>query len=130
MKDALGNQVYKLSQERVVRFTNCNPKYDPQGFCYNLLLTHKPFAREQEIVPEGNNYFVKCITEGLISSTACLDDLLIKYSKYHMWSLTQLDSIKYGMAAQLDTDAIWLQIPDPDEEPITPEQAAAGKNQL
>ena len=57
MVDNLGNRVYKLKESRVIRTSDPHPASQSGAFFYEMLLNHRPFTDEAEILPKDGNYF-------------------------------------------------------------------------
>jgi hypothetical protein len=65
-----GQRVFRLSEPRMVRFTDFNPAVNPEGFFYNLLLRKVPFRHEPSLLSEDNasqTYYEECQRRALFT---------------------------------------------------------------
>lgn len=91
------NNVYRVTGPRVVRFTNCHPVKNPEGFCYNLLLSHIPFRLESELQGQDGTYFSRCVELNLISSMDDLEEHLIQYCYEYFHDMDTIQAMVEGM---------------------------------
>lgn len=114
--DRLGNSVWRLSQPRIIRRPIPYPTNPNQGFYYNLLLDHVAFRSERELMPENSNYFAECVRRGIFTSTPQLNEHLLAYAKYNLYSETTLEKLQGKVTATCHATAMHaLGMQDPED---------------
>ncbi|GAX85817.1 hypothetical protein CEUSTIGMA_g13232.t1 [Chlamydomonas eustigma] len=94
-RDSRGGYVYEREPSTIVRFTDYNPKYSPEGFFYNLLVGKLPLRDEAMLMPhdQGGSYLSQChltldpTREGrhILEDEEDLMNHVQEYSERHMY---------------------------------------------
>lgn len=86
-RDPQGHDVTS-KDNRLVRFTDYNPKSQPEGFFYNLLLDRISFRNECELISETNcrqSYFTECIIRKIITSEDDIEEYTRAFCKRNLY---------------------------------------------
>jgi hypothetical protein len=108
--DQLGNKVYQLHQERVVRFTEFCPQYVANEFFFKHMIMYEPFHTEQYMLSKDGNYYNECIRRGILNSTRDLEKVLEAYCQYHMSEDSQFDILCRGLTNRLGLEHLQMDI--------------------
>jgi hypothetical protein len=105
--DQAGNHVWLLAEPRIIRRSISSPTSSNQSFYYNLLLDHIATRAERDIVPLDRDYFRHCIACGIFTTTAALDEHLLRYAEYNLWDEVKLNNLRQRVTTSLaDAEAL------------------------
>ncbi len=104
-EDMAGKHVYRLRDRRLVRFTDYSPSSNSEGFFYQLLLSHVPFAIEADLITEGNNaeapYMYECIIRGVFNTADELEHHVNEYARLHLYDAQYRVQLYESLTASL-----------------------------
>jgi hypothetical protein len=103
-RDGYNKYVYDYREEdRIVRFKEYHPGYNPEVFAYNLLLRKVVFNTEAELISPNNTkrtYFDECVLRGLLTSNDDLASHVGAYAQRHLYECSQHDVMVNQILAQ------------------------------
>ena len=106
--DALGNKVYALPVDRVLRFTTYHPVHNSNNFFYQVLLLREPFHFDSYLHTADGSYYNECVRRGFISSFEDLECVVHKYCDYHMYQDFEYDRMQQALIGQLGFEHMHL----------------------
>ena len=125
----------------LVRFTQCNPSTDPEGFAFNILLQHVPFRSEDQgpLMPDGEpnhflrspanvsgSYFVECFVRGIWTDEADLATAVEESCIARMYHSAQLFAATERMTQLYEDMGAMLDGSSDDDPRVTAWAATAG----
>jgi hypothetical protein len=102
--------VYKLAEDRVVRFTDFSPQYQPNEFFFKVMVMHTPFHTEDYLVATDGSYYNECVRRGVIRNTKDLETVLDDYCVYHMHEESRFDVLCNGLLNSIGLEHLQMDI--------------------
>lgn len=108
-RDENNNFVYnrvEIGTPEIIRFSDYNPKSQPEGFFYNLLLEKVSFRDELKLLSSCNtakSYQTECMIQNIINFESDIELYVEDYCRRHLFECDKVGSLIQQLMARFDT---------------------------